>query len=74
MQLPNKLYPYEKSTLATLPVVLKIIKSGKTNVKEIFQLSQKFLDEPTDFLSVMDCLYALNAIEMTDEGKVKLCL
>nr|DAY31712.1 MAG TPA: hypothetical protein [Caudoviricetes sp.] len=74
MQLPNKLYPYEKSTLATLPVVLKIIKSGKTNVKDIFQSALNSLDEPTDFLSVMDCLYALNAIDMTDEGEVKLCL
>lgn len=74
MQLPNKLYPYEKSTLATLPVVLKIIKSGKTNVKDIFQSTLNYLDEPTDFLSVMDCLYALNAIYMTDEGEVKLCL
>lgn len=74
MQLPNKLYPYEKSTLATLPVVLKIIKSGKTNVEDIFQSTLNSLDEPTDFLSVMDCLYALNAIDMTDEGEVKLCL
>lgn len=74
MQLPNKLYPYEKSTLAILPVVLKIIKSGKTNVKDIFQSTLNSLDEPTDFLSVMDCLYALNAIDMTDEGEVKLCL
>lgn len=74
MQLPNKLYPYEKSTLATLPVVLKIIKSGKTNVKDIFQSTLNYLYEPTDFLSVMDCLYALNAIDMTDEGEVKLCL
>lgn len=74
MQLPNKLYPYEKSTLATLPVVLKIIKSEKTNVKDIFQSALDSLDEPTDFLSVMDCLYALNAIDMTDEGEVKLCL
>lgn len=74
MQLPNKLYPYEKSTLATLPVVLKIIKSGKTNVKDVFQSTLNSLDGPTDFLSVMDCLYALNAIDMTDEGEVKLCL
>ena len=74
MQLPNKLYPYEKSTLATLPVVLEIIRNGKTDIRGIFQSTLSYLDEPSDFLSVMDCLYALNAIEMTDEGKVKLCL
>lgn len=59
MQLPNKLYPYEKSTLATLPVVLKIIKSGKTNVKDIFQSTLNSLDEPTDFLSVMWTVFTL---------------
>ncbi|EFH27669.1 hypothetical protein HMPREF1574_00184 [Gardnerella pickettii JCP7659] len=74
MELPNKLYPYEKSTLATLPVVLEIIRNGKTDIRSIFQSTLSYLDEPSDFLSVMDCLYALNAIEMTDEGKVKLCL
>lgn len=74
MQLPNKLYSYQKSTLAYLPRVLNEIKSGNSNVKDIFHAISEELDDPTDFLSIMDCLYALKAIEMSNEGEVKLCL
>ncbi|HFV2777729.1 TPA: ABC-three component system middle component 7 [Streptococcus agalactiae] len=74
MQLPNKLYPYQKSTLAYLPKVLNEIEMGNSNMKDIFHTLSEELDDPTDFLSIMDCLYALNAIEMTNEGEVTLCL
>ncbi|HEP6115048.1 TPA: hypothetical protein VLM34_000642 [Streptococcus pyogenes] len=76
MQLPNKLYSYQKSTLAYLPRVLNEIKSGNSNVKDIFHAISEELDDPTDFLSITDCLYALNAIEMSNEGEgeVKLYL
>ncbi|KKB27027.1 ABC-three component system middle component 7 [Mycoplasmopsis meleagridis] len=74
MQLPNKLYPYSKSTLALIPRVLQEIEKGNNNVVEIFHVLNYELENPTDFLSVMDCLYALNAIEMSDEGEVKKCL
>lgn len=74
MQLPNKLYSYQKSTLAYLPIVLHEIKMGNSNVKDIFHTISEELEDPTDFLSIMDCLYTLNAIEMTNEGEVTLCL
>lgn len=74
MQLPNKLYSYQKSTLAMMPRVLKEIDSGTTNILDIFHKINRKLDDPSDFLSVMDCLYALNAIEMSEEGEVKKCL
>lgn len=74
MQLPNKLYSYQKSTLALIPRVLKEIDNGTTNILDIFHKVNQELDEPSDFLSVMDCLYALNAIEMSEEGEVKKCL
>lgn len=74
MQLPNKLYSYQKSTLALMPRVLKEIDNGTTDILDIFHKVRQELDEPSDFLSVMDCLYALNVIEMSDEGEVKKCL
>lgn len=57
-----------------MPRVLKEIDSGTTNILDIFHKVNQELDEPSDFLSVMDCLYALNAIEMSEEGEVKKCL
>lgn len=74
MQFPNKLYSYKNSTLALIPIVLKEIKRGHTSVIDLFQKVSPALNDPTDFLSVMDCLYALRAIEMDDNGEVNICL
>ncbi len=74
MQLPNKLYSYKDSTLAFVPVVLAEIRNGHTSIDDLFQRVNPFLKEPTDFMAVMDCLYALRAIDLTEEGEVFICL
>lgn len=74
MQLPNKLYSYKNSTLALIPIVLKEIQEQPMPVYELFNKVKPFLNESTDFLSVMDCLYALQAADINDEGEVSLCL
>lgn len=74
MQLPNKLYSYKNSTLALLPVVLKEIDDRPLPVKDLYNRVRPFLTDATDFMSAMDCLYALRAIDMTDEGEVFICL
>ena len=74
MQLPNKLYSYKNSTLALIPKVLDEIKEGPVSVAQLYnQLKSEFKDA-TDFLSVMDCLYALRAADINDEGEVFICL
>ena len=70
MQLPNKLYSYKNSTLALIPIVLKEIQKQPLPVYELFNKVKPFLNEATDFLSVMDCLYALQAADLNDEGEV----
>lgn len=74
MQLPNKLYSYKNSTLALIPVVLKEIQEQPLSVYELFNRVKPFLNEATDFLSFMDCLYALRAADLNDEGEGFLCL
>lgn len=74
MQLPNKLYSYKNSTLVLIPIVLKEVQEQPMPVYELFNKVKPFLNEATDFLSVMDCLYALRAADITDEGEVFLCL
>nr|DAY99213.1 MAG TPA: hypothetical protein [Caudoviricetes sp.] len=74
MQLPNKLYSYKNSTLALIPVVLKEIKNGPVPVKDLYRKVRSALNDPTDFISVMDCLYALRAADINDEGEVYICL
>ena len=74
MQLPNKLYSYKASTLDLVHKVLTELKSGPIEVKDLFLVMRPSLSDATDFLSVMDCLYALRAVEINEEGEVYSCL
>lgn len=74
MQLPNKLYSYKSSTLALVPVVLQALQNGPVEVKDLFLEVKPQLTDATDFLSVLDCLYALRAADINDEGEVYSCL
>ncbi len=70
MQLPNKLYSYKASTLALIPKVLTELKSGPVEAKDLFFVMKPSLSDATDFLSVIDYLYALRAVEVNEEGEV----
>lgn len=74
MQLPNKLYSYKNSTLALIPIVLNKIKNGPVPVKDLYDQVKQSLKDPTDFMSVMDCLYALRAADINEDGEVFICL
>ena len=74
MQLPNKLYSYKTSTLALVPKVLTELRNGPIEVKDLYLSLKPSLTDATDFLSAMDCLYALRAIDINDEGEVYSCL
>lgn len=43
-------------------------------MKELFTDMRDALNDPSDFLSVMDCLYVLRAVDINDEGEVYSCL
>lgn len=73
MQLPNKLYSYKESTFALIPKVMKELEKGAMPAGDLFMKMRSELRDATDFLSVMDCLYALRAVELNDEGEVFLC-
>lgn len=74
MQLPNKLYSYKNSTLSLIPNVLKEIGDSNILVSDLYQRMKPELNDPTDFISVMDCLYALRAVDLNEEGEVFVCL
>lgn len=73
MQLPNKLYSYKDSTLALIPIVLQELKNGPIPAGALYKRIRPVLSDPTDFLAVMDCAYALGAVDINDEGEVFLC-
>ena len=74
MQLPNKLYSYKNSTLYLVPLVLNELKDGPLMVKDLYDRVRSHLEDPTDFISVMDCLYALRAADINENGEVFICL
>ena len=74
MQLPNKLYSYKSSTLYLVPLVLNEIKDAPLMIKDLYDWVRPHLEEPTDFMSVMDCLYALRAADINENGEVFICL
>lgn len=74
MQLPNKLYSYKNSTLYLVPLVLNEIKDTPLMVKDLYERMRPHLEDPTDFISVLDCLYALRAADMNADGEVFICL
>ena len=74
MQFPNKLYSYKNSTLALTPMVLSEITNGPISVIDLYLKVRPYLSDATDFLSVMDCIYALQAADINDKGEVFLCL
>jgi len=73
MQLPNKLYSYKNSTLALIPKVLDELRYGPVPAGQLYQNVRSQLVDATDFLSVMDCVYALGAVDINEEGEVFLC-
>lgn len=74
MQLPNKLYSYKNSTLSLIPMVMNEIGDKKLPVADLYKKIRADLNDPTDFMSVMDCLYALRAVDLNEEGEVFICL
>ncbi len=74
MQLPNKLYSYKNSTLYLVPLVLNELKDAPLMVKDLYDRVRSHLEDPTDFISVMDCLYALRAADVNENGEVFICL
>lgn len=74
MQLPNKLYSYKSSTLSLIPLVMSALQNDPIEVKELFLELKSQMADTTDFLSVMDCLHALRAVDINDEGEVYSCL
>ena len=65
MKLPSKTTPYNRSVLALFPEILFILKKQAMRVAD---LQKEFPDVPLgEFISALDCLYALRAIEFDEK-------
>jgi hypothetical protein len=70
MLLPNKIISYKESILARFPVLLKEIKPEDISVMDLFKKVKSEFDSIADYLEVLDCLFALKKIELTEQTEV----
>ncbi len=68
MKFPNKLYSYEESVISKFPITLNLISTHTYTVSELFQIMGSQVSGITEFLNILDCLYAMGRIEMNEEG------
>ena len=67
MLLPNKLYTYDESILSKFPMVLRILQNEPKTVTALYSDIRKKLTGTSEYLEILDSLYAIGAIEFDDE-------
>ncbi|HEL1086326.1 TPA: hypothetical protein TVE90_000560 [Streptococcus equi subsp. zooepidemicus] len=71
MKFPNKVISYNKSILAKLPVILNELQKGSQSPATLYKKLNKKFVSVAEFSSALDCLYALGAIELLDDGVIQ---
>ena len=66
MKLPSKTIPYNQSIIAQFPKVLSILKDKDMPVLELMQIITNDEITISDFMSILDWLYALRKIELLE--------
>lgn len=68
MKLPSKVTPYKESTIAKFPAVLSLLEDGDMTPQELYDKVKKSkITNISEFVEVLDCLYAMNKIEIHEE-------
>ena len=70
MRLPNKLYSYEESALSKFPLVLKALRRSDSGVTELYGRIKKVVPDVSEYIEILDCLYALGKIDIDDKEEV----
>ncbi len=68
MKFPSKVTSYKESSLALFPVILKHLEKKDMTPSELYKKTRRKMSGIQEFLEILDCLYALNKIEL--EGGV----
>lgn len=75
MLLPNKTISYEESVFILFPLILTAIKSHpRIKVMDLYKSIKKDCKSIIQFTQSLDCLFALNKIELNIEnGEIEIC-
>ena len=67
MRFPSKVTAFNDSILAKFPLVLNELKQCDYKPEDLYLKIKKKLSSIKEFMEIVDCLYALNKIELIDE-------
>ena len=70
MRLPSKVTPYSSSIVALFPIILETLTIRDMTPNELLEQIRTDRFNMGDFLSALDCLFALGKIELI-EGRVR---
>ena len=70
MKFPSKVTPYQASILAKFPVVLSCLEQEDLSPDELYKKIKPKVVDIGEFLEILDCLYALEKVELDEEGGV----
>ena len=70
LRFPSKDTPYAGSVFALFPDILERVQSEETTVEQAYQMAVEKQWDLANFFSALDCLYAMNRIELDEERKV----
>jgi hypothetical protein len=68
MRFPSKVTPYKESIIAKFPTVLSLLEKGDMTPGELYKKMKNKVTDINEYMEILDCLYALNKIELKDEG------
>ena len=68
MKMPSKVTPYKESIIAKFPVILTILEKEDLSPTELYgKVRKSKIKDITEFVEVLECLYAMNKIELRRE-------
>ncbi len=67
MKFPSKVTSYKESSVFLFPVVLKQLEEKDLTPSELYKKMKKKVSGIQEFIEILDCLYALNKIELVGE-------
>lgn len=68
MKFPSKVTPYKESIISLFPVVLSLLEKDEMTPNELYTSIKKSKRiSIQEFMDILDCLYALNKIELHEE-------
>lgn len=67
MRFPSKVTPYKESIIAKFPMVLEKVEKKDMSTQELYKSMKNKVTDISEFMDIMDCLYALKKVELNGE-------